>query len=184
MPGLVLALLTVSSLSLAAQVTALARVARSRAAGDAVSRGYLRTIACRVAAATAYVVVAAVQAAGDGSLSPEALAVFTAVQVLWVGNSLADIRIRRRLQGAAMPPDEARQLQRVAAITDELDGLLDRIAGTVSEVREILRVAAAAAAAEQTAREAGPCQAQQQEAAPSAGTPSPPRRRSRWRWRQ
>lgn len=104
LPDLVVLFLAVSCLSLAFQVAALARLASRRAGTPAevlVSGGYLRTVACRVLAAMAYVVVAAVQLAGDGSLSAEALTVFTAVQILWWLNSLADIRIRRHLGGVS-----------------------------------------------------------------------------------
>jgi hypothetical protein len=99
-PDLVLVFLLVSCLSLVFQVLAFARLAIQRATSTAeelAGGGYLRTVACRVLAATIYVVVAAVQLAGDGSLSAEALIVFTAVQLIWVTNSLLDIRVRRAL---------------------------------------------------------------------------------------
>lgn len=102
MPGLVLVFLLVSCLSWVFQVLAFARLLerRARTATEELAvSGYLRTVACRVLAATVYVVVAAVQLAGDGTLSFEALVVFTAVQTLWWVNSLLDIRIRRRLAG-------------------------------------------------------------------------------------
>lgn len=100
MPDLVLVFLVVSCVSLAFQVLAFTRLAVQRAATPAeelVGGGYLRTVACRVLAAVIYVVVAAVQLAGAGTLSPEALIVFTAVQAIWQANSLMDIRIRRAL---------------------------------------------------------------------------------------
>jgi hypothetical protein len=84
-------------------VAALIRLAARRAGTDVeelVSAGYIRTTACRVIAAMTYTVVAAVQLAGAGSLTAEALVVFAAIQALWVSNSLLDIRIRRRLHGS------------------------------------------------------------------------------------
>jgi hypothetical protein len=92
--------LLVSCLTLAFQLIALARMARQQATAPAeklVGKGYTRTVACRVLAATVYVVVAAVQLAGSGTLSAEALIIWTAIQALWVSNSIADIRIRRSL---------------------------------------------------------------------------------------
>lgn len=106
MPDLVLLFLLVSCLSLAFQVAALIRLTAWRPGSRAevlAGRGYTRTAACRVAAAVAYVTVAAVQLAGTGTLSAEALAVFTAVQALWIGNSLADIRVRRALSETGRP---------------------------------------------------------------------------------
>jgi hypothetical protein len=106
-PDLVLLFLLASCVSLASQVLSLIRLARQRGGGTAenlVSRGYARTIACRVMAAVTYVVVAAVQLAGSGTLSAEALVVFASVQFLWISNSLADIRIRRRLGGGEDDP--------------------------------------------------------------------------------
>lgn len=108
MPDLVLIFLLVSCLSLMFQVLAFIRLAARRAATpveELVGGGYLRTVACRVLAATIYVVVAAIQAAGAGSLSAEALIVFTSVQLIWQLNSVLDIRIRRRLSQPGRPPD-------------------------------------------------------------------------------
>lgn len=106
MPDLTLLFLAVSCVSLVFQALAFTRLAVQRAASPAeelVGGGYLRTVACRVLAAVIYVVVAAVQLAGDGSLSAEALIVFTAVQAIWQANSLMDIRIRRALSQRREP---------------------------------------------------------------------------------
>jgi hypothetical protein len=103
-PDLATAFLAVSCLSLVSQAAAFAHLAARRGGRPAeklAAAGYRRTVACRVLAATAYVVAAAVQLAGDGTLSAEALAVFTGVQGLWVANSLLDIRKRRQLGGGA-----------------------------------------------------------------------------------
>ncbi len=92
--------LAVSCLSLVLQVVSFARLAVQRAASTTeklVGDGYLRTVACRVLAATVYVGVAVVQLTGAGTLSGEAVIVFTSVQTLWILNSAADIRIRRKL---------------------------------------------------------------------------------------
>lgn len=102
MPDLALLFLLVSCLSLAFQVLAFARLLAQRAATPVeklVGGGYVRTAACRVLAASVYVTVAAVQLAGAGTLTAEALVVFSCVQLLWWLNSLADISIRRRLNG-------------------------------------------------------------------------------------
>ena len=102
MPDLVVVFLAVSCLSLVLQVVSFGRLAVQRAGSPTeklVGDGYLRTIACRVLAATVYVVVAAVQLAGAGTLTGEALVVFASVQILWQLNSLADIAIRRKLGG-------------------------------------------------------------------------------------
>ena len=100
MPSLTLVFLAVSCLSFSFQMLSLVRLARQRVSGageNLVSRGYARTVTCRVLAAIAYVAVAAVQAAGDGTLSAEALLVFGSVQALWIINSAMDIRIKRTL---------------------------------------------------------------------------------------
>lgn len=100
MPDLVVIFLVVSCLSLVLQVLAFIRLAVQRAASPVerlVGDGYMRTVGCRVLAAVAYVVVAAVQLAGDGTLTGEAVIVFTAIQGLWISNSLADISIRRKI---------------------------------------------------------------------------------------
>jgi hypothetical protein len=108
MPDLLLLFLLVSCLSMVLQVLAFVRLALRRARTpdeELVSGGYLRTTACRVLAATVYVVVAAVQLAGDGTLSAEALVVFACIQLLWWLNSLMDIRIRGRLGQQGRPSD-------------------------------------------------------------------------------
>jgi hypothetical protein len=102
MPDLVVVFLAVSCVSLVMQVLAFIRLAVQRAGTPAeklAGGGYVRTVGCRVLAATVYVVVAAVQLAGAGALTGEAVIVFAAVQILWVTNSLLDIGIRRRLGG-------------------------------------------------------------------------------------
>jgi hypothetical protein len=99
-PSLELVFLLVSCLSLMLQVLSYVRLVAQRARNDAeeiAGGGYTRTVLCRVLAATVYVVVAAVQLAGDGSLTPEALIVFSSIQVLWQLNSLQDIRVKRQL---------------------------------------------------------------------------------------
>lgn len=106
MPDLVLLFLLVSCASLVLQSLAFVRLALQRArtpTEELVGGGYLRTVACRVLAATIYVVVAAVQLAGPGTLSFEALTVFLSVQVIWLLNSLMDIRIRRTLSQPGNP---------------------------------------------------------------------------------
>jgi hypothetical protein len=111
MPDLVLMLLLVSCVSLAFQVAAFARLAARRAstpAAELAGRGYMRTVACRVLAAAMYTTFAVLQLVsvqvGGLSTVSEALIVFTAAQVLWMGNSLMDIRIRRALSQTGKPP--------------------------------------------------------------------------------
>jgi hypothetical protein len=106
MPDLVLVFLLVSCLSLVCQVLAFIRLAARRAATpveELVGGGYLRTVGCRVLVATVYVVVAAVQFAGDGTLTAEALIVWIAAQSIWQLNSLLDVRIRRTLSQHGTP---------------------------------------------------------------------------------
>lgn len=106
MPDLAVVFMVVSCLSLMLQVMAFIRLSASRAetpVEELVGGGYLRTIGCRVLAATTYAVVAGIQLAGAGTLSAEALSVFTGVQAIWLLNSLADIRIRRALSQEGKP---------------------------------------------------------------------------------
>lgn len=108
MPDLVVMFLVVSCLSMILQILAFVRLVARRAstpAEELAAGGYVRTVTCRILAATIYVVVAAVQLAGDGTLSAEALIVFALVQTLWWLNSLADIRIRGRLGRQEGPRD-------------------------------------------------------------------------------
>lgn len=112
MTALLLLMLSVSGASLLLHSAALTHQLRQEASSAAVrwvERGYVRTAACRVVAASVYVAAAALQVAGVrfsgyGSLSTEALIIFTAVQGIWVANSIMDIRIRMRLSRAAPPP--------------------------------------------------------------------------------
>lgn len=141
MPDLAIVFLLVSCLSLAFQGAAFSRLARRPAgsAPDPVAGGYLRTVACRTLAAAVYVTVAAIQLAGGGTLTAEALAVFTGVQTLWIGNTLADTRVRRAplSQGGAMPDDRQR-LAAIAEVTSELDQSLDRLFAAVAALKELL----------------------------------------------
>jgi secreted trypsin-like serine protease len=99
-------MLLVSWTSLVLQGLALTHQVRQRPAAGAerlAGRGYIRTAACRVAAATVYVVVALLQVAGvringSGGLTPEALVIFSAVQMLWLSNAALDIAVRHKLR--------------------------------------------------------------------------------------
>lgn len=112
---LLLAMLLVSWTSLAVQAGAAFHLWRQRATYAAeriAGRGYVRTAACRVLAAAIYSTVALldvlrVRIPGAGTLGPEALAIFTGVQGIWLANSLLDIRVRRMLKDG-MPPPAAR----------------------------------------------------------------------------
>lgn len=147
MPDLALAFLAVSVLSLGFQAAALTRLTARRGEAPAerlAAAGYRRTVACRVAVVAVYVTIAAVQAAGDGALSAEALAVFTGIQVLWWANSLADIRVRRALAtaGGAVPDKPRDQLAAIAEVTGDLDAVLDKLFANVAELKVILARAA------------------------------------------
>jgi hypothetical protein len=146
-PDLALAFLLVSCLSLAFQLLALSRLAAQRAATPAeelAGRGYLRTVGCRVLAAAVYAAVAAVQLAGAGTLSAEALAVFTGVQLLWQANSLMDIRVRRALArtGGQVTDPPRDQLASISAVADDLDAVLDKLFANVAELKAVLARAA------------------------------------------
>lgn len=143
--NLVLLLLLVSCVSWVFQAAAFARMAAGRPGGHAeglIGRAHLRTVGCRVLAATVYVVVAAVQLAGAGTLTPEALLVFTSVQGLWITNTLLDMRLRRTLTRTGGPGmadgSEKETLAKIAAVTDELDATIDRLFVNAAELRKIL----------------------------------------------
>ncbi len=91
----------VSAASLAVQAVALGRLFRwptvATARGTLVYRGLLRTSMCRVLAAFAYVIFGSVILWRRSTLPVLSLAVFTAVQLLWMANATADVKLRRRL---------------------------------------------------------------------------------------
>jgi hypothetical protein len=92
----------VSCVSFTLHSTAMVKLARDRAQSPTekiASAGYVRTVACRVAAAATYIVVASLQLAGVANLTETTL-VFTCVQGLWLANSLGDIRARARIAAA------------------------------------------------------------------------------------
>jgi len=105
--GLLILMLLVSWTSLVLQAAALGCQRAQRASYRAeriAGRGYVRTAFCRVLAAVIYVTVAllqlaGVQISGAGTLSPEALVVFTTVQIIWITNAGLDVRARRQLRG-------------------------------------------------------------------------------------
>lgn len=102
---MVVLMLLVSWTSLLLQAVACIHLWRQKGRAVAVraaGRGYARTAACRVLAASIYSTVAllavlGIHIPGAGQLSPEALAVFTGIQVIWLVNSALDIRVRHRL---------------------------------------------------------------------------------------
>lgn len=104
--ALLLLMLLVSWSSLLLQGAVLAYQLRQQAtyrAEQLAANGHVRTAACRVLAAAVYVAVsvldaAGVQVPGAGGLSPEALVVFSGVQLIWLSNSALDIRLRRQLK--------------------------------------------------------------------------------------
>jgi hypothetical protein len=62
-----------------------------------IHRGLLRTSICRVVAAVGYVVTGSVILISRDALPYLSLSTFTGVQVLWIVNAFADVRLRRRL---------------------------------------------------------------------------------------
>lgn len=145
MPDLVLVFLTVSCISLVSQLLAFTRLIIKRAVTPVeklVGHGYLRTIGCRIVAAVAYTAVAAVQLAGDGTLSAEALLVFACVQILWISNSLMDIRTRHdliRTQRKGLVADSPQErLAAVAKVIDDLNEFLDKLFVKIAELKTIL----------------------------------------------
>ena len=103
--GLVTAIFLVVSLaSLVTQLTALARLhgwphPRPDKAGR-VYAGLVRTSICRVAAAAAYVTLAVVAAStvlSARGLAVASLSVFSGTQLLWMGNAVFDVRLRKTL---------------------------------------------------------------------------------------
>lgn len=113
--SLLLLMLLVSWTSLLLQAAAAVHLRRQHAsyrAEQLAGRGYIRTAGCRVLAAMIYVTVALLQVTGvhipgSGGLSPEALVVFCAVQLIWITNSALDIAVRRKL--AAHDRDQPRK---------------------------------------------------------------------------
>lgn len=104
--ALLLVMLLVSWTSLVLQGAAMVHLLWQRAsykAEELAGRGYVRTAACRVLAAAVYVAIALMQFAGvripgSGGVTPEALVVLSAVQLIWIVNSALDIRVRRQLK--------------------------------------------------------------------------------------
>lgn len=88
--------LAVSVTSGVVQATALRRMLH-RPHDDHVTGALLRTSACRVVAALAYVVLATVTLADPQTGAVPAVATFTAVQLMWITNGVLDVRLRRRL---------------------------------------------------------------------------------------
>lgn len=103
---LLLLMLLVSWTSLVLQSAALLHLRRQRSTYTAeglAGHGYVRTAACRVLAAAIYsgvalLAVLGVRIPGAGTLGPEALLVFSGAQMIWLVNSVLDIRVRRQLK--------------------------------------------------------------------------------------
>jgi hypothetical protein len=98
----------VSLISLAIQVGALRVLFSWPVAATSVAskthRGLLRTSICRVVAAAAYVITGLVILFSRDALPLLSLSTFTAVQVMWISNAVADVRLRRWLAHDAQPP--------------------------------------------------------------------------------
>jgi len=98
------AFVVVSAASLTVQSVALRRLFAwppvSTDADNMAYRGLLRTSMCRVLAALTYVTLGAAIWIRRDPLPLPSLAVFTAVQLLWQANAVADVRLRHRLAEA------------------------------------------------------------------------------------
>lgn len=111
---LLLLLLLVSWSSLIIQSAALVsqfRMSARTRAERIVRRGHIRSSASRVLATSGYATAALLQVLGisipgAGTLGPEALVIFTAVQLLWWTNSALDLRDRSLLKS----PDDLQEL--------------------------------------------------------------------------
>lgn len=102
----------VSIISLAVQVLGLTRMVPEEPAVTLVQRlvrqGMIRTAACRVLAAVAYVILSAFLLMYGDIFPIASLAVFIAVQVMWQGNALADVILRRRLENEVLSPNSGK----------------------------------------------------------------------------
>lgn len=113
--GLPLLFLAVSSINATGQLVQLHRLRAwgAKAAGrdHDVHRGLVRTTACRVAAALIYIGfgITALLVRDPVRVAALSLIVFTFVQLVWQANSVADLRLRRKLAEAAVPYNETRR---------------------------------------------------------------------------
>lgn len=109
--------LLVSVSSLGMQASAWWRLHRQGATGARVAaeahHGLVRTATCRVIAAALYVGLGVTSVLAKTSPGL-ALGIFTVVQVLWQGNALADLRLRRRIARAPRPTPPAAPAPRPA----------------------------------------------------------------------
>lgn len=95
--------LVISLVSLMIQVGALARIRDpDTSKWTAAHHGILRTAWCRVAASLLYVALGAITLAFSTTVEP--LLVFGLVQVMWQLNAIADVRLRRYLDGHGRAP--------------------------------------------------------------------------------
>jgi len=95
------AFLTVSCVAFTAQLLTLRQL---RAPGGtsrdaAVYRGLVRTLACRVGVAVLYIAVGVNALVIKFDLAVVTLAAFGFTQCIWLANSRADVRLRKRLDG-------------------------------------------------------------------------------------
>lgn len=95
--------ITVSTVSLAVQVTSLFRLHHVPADGTVTARlayqGLLRTSRCRVGVAVTYLLVGVTALCAPArSVGLVTLAVFCCIQVLWQVNSLLDVRLKHRIR--------------------------------------------------------------------------------------
>lgn len=67
-------------------------------------RGLLRTSMSRVAAAIAYVAIAVWTLRDPSAMTTLGLAVFTGVQLMWISNAFADVRMWSYLRHHTTPP--------------------------------------------------------------------------------
>lgn len=97
--------LIVSLISLLVQGLSLWRLLSQQAVMSTVGRkaakGLKRTSMSRVVAAMAYVIAAIYSLVGPELTALLSLITFSAVQVMWQANAIADVRLRRRLSNPA-----------------------------------------------------------------------------------
>lgn len=92
-------LVIVSGVQLIVQTVVLRRISRQRPTRQnrRMHGGLVRTVTCRVVVALAYLCLGVVTLTVPELPLTAALAVFTVAQIVWQANSLADMRLRRRV---------------------------------------------------------------------------------------
>lgn len=91
--------LIVSIVSLAVQLVGLSRMSlKEKNVSPLVRRAMIRTAACRVLAAIAYIILSAYTLVFEDTFHIFSATVFISVQVMWWMNAVSDVLLRRRLE--------------------------------------------------------------------------------------